>query len=142
MSSSPKRFRRAAQVALTTMVAALWVLGALASPAEASGPTILGAGSTWAAIALGQWQVDAAKQGLSINYQAVGSTAGRQLYIIKQVDFAATEIPFLPAEINQLKAEGRTYQYLPDVAGGTALFLLWYFLLVGHQERPTATATE
>jgi phosphate transport system substrate-binding protein len=104
---------------LAALVAVVWTVGGLAMPAQA-GPSILGAGSTWAAIALGQWQVDAAKQGMSINYQAVGSTAGRQLYIIKQVDFAATEIPFLPDEINQLHSEGRSYQYLPDVAGGTA----------------------
>lgn len=92
-----------------------------AGGAQASGPTLTGAGSTWAAIALDQWRVDAARQGLNINYQAVGSTAGRQFYIIGQVDFAASEIPFLPAEVQQLKSAHRSFQYLPDVAGGTAL---------------------
>ena len=48
--------------------------------AQASGPTITGAGSTWVQIALDQWRADAARQGLSINYQGVGSTAGRQFY--------------------------------------------------------------
>src|SRR4029077_19217975 len=63
----------------------------------------------------------AARQGMNINYQAVGSTAGRQFYIIGQVDFAAPEIPFLPQEVQQLKGAHRSFQYLPDVAGGTAL---------------------
>ena len=60
--------------------------------------------------------------GLTINYQGVGSTAGRQFYIIGQVDFAASEIPFLPDEVAQLQPIGHSsYQYLPDVAGGTAV---------------------
>jgi len=92
-----------------------------AGSASASGPTITGAGSTWVQIALDQWRADAARQGLSINYQGVGSTAGRQFFIINQVDFAASEIPFLPDEVNQLRQEHKSYQYLPDVAGGTAI---------------------
>ncbi len=92
-----------------------------AGSASASGPTITGAGSTWVQIALDQWRADASRQGLSINYQGVGSTAGRQFFIINQVDFAASEIPFLPDELSQLRSEHKTYQYLPDVAGGTAV---------------------
>jgi phosphate transport system substrate-binding protein len=92
-----------------------------AMPASASGPTVTGAGSTWVQIALDQWRSDVARQGLSINYQGVGSTAGRQFFIINQVDFAATEIPFLKDELAQLKGEHKSFQYLPDVAGGTAL---------------------
>jgi phosphate transport system substrate-binding protein len=89
--------------------------------AEASGPTITGAGSTWVQIALDQWRADIAHQGYSVNYQGVGSSAGREFYIINQVDFAATEIPFQPDEVQQLQAEHKSYQYLPDVAGGTSL---------------------
>jgi phosphate transport system substrate-binding protein len=114
--------RRARVVCIAAAALAATLL-ALASTtaAKANGPAITGAGSTWAAIALDQWEVDAARMGLSINYQAVGSTAGRQFYIIGQVDFAASEIPFLPSEVAQLKGEHRSYQYLPDVAGGTAI---------------------
>ena len=104
------------------LVAAL--LGAtlvMPASASASGPTITGAGSTWVQIALDQWRADAARQGLSINYQGVGSTAGRQFYIQNQVDFAASEIPFLPSELVQLHGEHKSFQYLPDVAGGTAI---------------------
>jgi phosphate ABC transporter phosphate-binding protein len=89
--------------------------------ADASGPTVTGAGSTWVQIALDQWRADIAHQGYSINFQGVGSSAGREFYIINQVDFAATEIPFQPDEVRQLQAEHKSYQYLPDVAGGTSL---------------------
>jgi phosphate transport system substrate-binding protein len=92
-----------------------------ADSASASGPTITGAGSTWVQIALDQWRADASRQGLSINYQGVGSTAGRQFFIINQVDFAASEIPFLPEELTQLRSKHKHFQYLPDVAGGTAI---------------------
>src|SRR4029077_15300520 len=91
------------------------------TPADANGPTVNGAGSTWVQIALDQWRADIAQQGYAINYQGVGSSAGRQFFIINQVDFAATEIPFYSSEVQQLQAEHKSYQYLPDVAGGTSL---------------------
>lgn len=92
-----------------------------AASVSANGPTITGAGSTWVQIALDQWRADIARQGYGINYQGVGSSAGRQFYVINQVDFAASEIPFQPDEVAQLRAEHKSYQYLPDVAGGTSL---------------------
>jgi phosphate transport system substrate-binding protein len=98
---------------------ALQVVGAI--HVHASGPTVTGAGSTWVQIALDQWRADIARQGYAINYQGVGSSAGRQFYIINQVDFAASEIPFQPDEVPQLQAEHKSYQYVPDVAGGTSL---------------------
>src|ERR1700733_2354909 len=71
-----------------------------AAPAAAvSYPTVLGAGSTWVQIALDQWRADIARQGFSINYQGVGSSAGRQFYIDNTVDFAASEIPFQSDEL-------------------------------------------
>lgn len=108
------------RAALTAVLLAAMIL-LPAGSASASGPTITGAGSTWVQIALDQWRADASRQGLSINYQGVGSTAGRQFFIINQVDFAASEIPFLPAELADLRAKHKSFQYLPDVAGGTAL---------------------
>src|SRR3954453_265504 len=122
---SPHRRLRAGAVRLRRglLIAALFAGLVLvpAGSASASGPTITGAGSTWGQSALDQWRADAARQGLSINYQGVGSTAGRQFFIIDQVDFAASEIPFLPDEVNQLRQKHKSYQYLPDVAGGTAI---------------------
>ena len=109
--------RRVRSLALAAVVLGLLVC---VPGAQAAGSTVTGAGSTWAGIALGQWQSDAARLGISVNYQAVGSTAGRQFFISGQVDFAASEIPFLPSEVQTLHNEHKTFQYLPDVAGGTA----------------------
>lgn len=106
------------------MVLALGVGMSLAAPgaALAGSPTVTGAGSTWSQIAVDQWRADiATQQGLRINFSGVGSSAGRQFYLISQVDFAVSEIPFLPDEVAKLKASGKTYQYVPIVAGGTAL---------------------
>lgn len=85
------------------------------------GPTVTGAGSTWSQIAIDQWRSDVAKFGLGVNYQGVGSSAGRQFFVIGQVDFAGSEIPFEPDELEKLKSAGRSFQYLPVVAGGTSL---------------------
>jgi phosphate transport system substrate-binding protein len=99
-----------------------------ASPASAS-TSIDGAGSTWSQIAIDQWRADVARQGLSINYQGVGSTSGRVFYYQDQVDFAVSEIPFTSAyhdatgtaSTNELAlAAHRPYAYLPIVAGGTS----------------------
>jgi len=111
----------------SALVASL-VVSTGASVASASDP-VDGAGSTWSQIAVDQWRADVARQGLVVNYQGVGSTAGRVAYYQAQVDFAVSEIPFqsaqydrqgnLLADETQLAAS-RPYAYLPIVAGGTA----------------------
>ena len=91
------------------------------SPASAA-VTVDGAGSTWSQIAVDQWRADVARQGLTINYQGVGSTSGRVYYYQSQVDFAVSEIPFNnDGGVNEIsEAARRPYAYLPIVAGGTA----------------------
>jgi phosphate transport system substrate-binding protein len=100
-----------------------------ATPAAAA-TQILGAGSTWSQVAIDQWRADVARFGLPINYQGVGSTAGRQFYYTGTVDFAVSEIPFqvaycppgAPSCTNEVQlAASRPYAYLPIVAGGTSL---------------------
>ena len=53
----------------------------IAGGAAARRRSINGAGSTWSQIAVDQWRADVARQGLSVNYQGVGSTPGRQLLL-------------------------------------------------------------
>ena len=98
------------------LVVALMVSSAM-PPAHASGPTILGAGSTWSQIAIEQWRVDVNRFGLSVNYQGVGSTTGRQFFASDTVDFAVSEIPFQSDD----PPNHRAFAYLPIVAGGTSL---------------------
>ena len=128
-----RRARVAARgaIALAAMLAAS--VPALATPAGASEP-INGGGSTWSAVAIQQWQSDVARQNLTVNYQATGSTAGRQGYTAGTYDFAVSEIPFQakyctnPADPNTCYDEqtqpgllARPYLYMPIVAGGTSL---------------------
>lgn len=113
------------------------VVGAATVPARqaAAAVTVDGAGSTWSQIAVDQWRADIAGQGITINYQGVGSTSGRVFWYNGQTDFAVSEIPF-QAEgdggINEIaKAQARgPFAYLPIVAGGTAFM---YHLDVGGQ---------
>jgi len=96
-------------------------IGVIAKPASGqSKPIVTGGGSTWVQIAIDQWRADVSRYGLRINYQGVGSSSGRQLFIQGNVDFAATEIPFEGQELDAVRAAGRQFAYLPDVAGGTS----------------------
>jgi len=108
------------------IVASLAAVFAGATPALAGGVTVTGAGSTWDQIATAQWIADVhAKYGLSINYQGVGSSAGRQFYIQNEVDFADSDIPFQTTpgdnEVAALQGEHKSWQYLPTVAGATGI---------------------
>jgi phosphate transport system substrate-binding protein len=115
---------------LPLLVGLTVLLGAFAIPQPAgAADQITGAGSTWSQIAVDQWRADVARQGLSVNYQGLGSSTGRQFYIQNQVDFGVSEIPFQPASYNREGAKlydeieaasKRPYAYLPIVAGGTS----------------------
>src|SRR5215469_372392 len=95
----------------------LTVMGPSALHADAGGPTVNGAGSTWVQIALDQWRADIAQQGFNVDYQGGGSTLGRQLFANGAVDFGASEIPYQPGE----PPPNRAFAYMPEVAGGTSL---------------------
>jgi ABC-type phosphate transport system substrate-binding protein len=86
--------------------------------------TISGSGSSWAALALDQWQQDLHPDGININFIPDGSAAGRADYMANQDDFAASDPPFRNGddELGGTSAEHPTqgYSYIPDVAGGTA----------------------
>jgi phosphate ABC transporter phosphate-binding protein len=129
MSKLRRTIARVGVAVFTLAIIATWAPTAPAASAT-SYTTINGAGSTWSAIAIAQWQADVARQGIPVNYSAQGSTAGRVFYYSDQVDFAASEIPFQAAyrdssgtvTTNEIAlAAHRPWAYLPDVAGGTSL---------------------
>jgi ABC-type phosphate transport system substrate-binding protein len=122
------------------MVASLLgMFGVLANfaPASASNATsyatISGSGSSWAALALDQWQQDLHPDGININFIPDGSAAGRADYMANQDDFAASDPPFRDGddELGGTSAEHPTqgYSYIPDVAGGTAF--MYHILVAG-----------
>ena len=108
---------------------------ALPAPSGATSYVRLGGdGSSFAAPAIDQWSTDVAKRGITIQYTADGSAAGRQNYIQNQADFAGTDIQFLtspdPFGGGAENTGSLAYSYIPVVAGGTAFL---YNLKVGNR---------
>jgi phosphate transport system substrate-binding protein len=132
MTTRRHRSRRSSRTLFAmAVVVGSFVVFVPAQSAQAGFAPILGAGSTWSQIAVNQWRADTySKLGLEVNYNGVGSTAGRALFMEDQVDFANSEIPFLPNEVQFLRQEHKAYQYLPIVAGGTSAM---YNLTIGGQ---------
>jgi phosphate ABC transporter phosphate-binding protein len=101
--------------AVLAVVAALVTTGA--SPAAAD-EMVNGSGSTFAAIMIDQWRADAAQQlGIRVNYNATGSTTGRNQFANGAVDWASSDIPYMPGEA----PPSQPFAYMPLVAGGTSL---------------------
>ena len=119
---------RGALLAVTAIVTALAV-PAPAQAADAYTP-LSGSGSTWGQNALDVWRKDVARDlGLTINYSGTGSSAGRRDFIAQTVDFAMSDIPFQTEATPENPAPETgmpPYEYLPMLAGGTALaYNLW-----------------
>ena len=109
------------RIAFTVLAALALAIGSSAS-ARADSPIVTGAGSTWSQVAIDQWRADVSRFGLRINYQGVGSSQGRNLFVNgSNIDFAVSEIPFEKDESDALRAKGKSYTYTPIVAGGTSL---------------------
>lgn len=130
-----KRAHRALCVLAAVVGAAVAVVPALALPAQAAGWTpITGSGSTWSANAVQSWQSNvAANYGMQVNFNANGSSAGRQYFINKIVDFAISEIPFQarPEDGSAPETPTTPYAYMPIVAGGTSFM---YNLRIGGKQ--------
>jgi phosphate transport system substrate-binding protein len=67
---------------------------------------INGAGSTFAAPIYSQWGSNLASQGVTVNYQPVGSGAGIAQLTAGTVDFAGSDPPMKDSEIAAAKAKG------------------------------------
>ena len=104
---------------LGLLVALLATLLLSAAPASAVGSRLVGAGSTYVGQAMSQWVADGGKIGVQVDYQAVGSPTGLEFYKSGAQDFAGTEAEF--SSIYTGTPITRGYQYVPDVAGATAL---------------------
>jgi len=95
---------------------------AAAPIAFAAGPApIGGGGSSFAQLEIEQWRADVARPpySLKVDYQAAGSTFGRQKYLAGQLDFGQSDITFQPEEANAVAASPRrNFVYVPISAGG------------------------
>lgn len=87
-----------------------------ASSGGGGGATINGAGSTFEAPVLMQWGNDLKSQGVTVNYQAVGSGAGVMQFMQGAVDFAGSDPSLKDAEIAAAKSKGEPV-HIPTVLG-------------------------
>jgi phosphate transport system substrate-binding protein len=92
---------------------------------------IEGTGSTWSELIVQQWIADVDANGMKVVYTGGGSTKGRKDFSQDSTDFAISEIPYQGTdERGQADtSNGRSYAYLPIVAGGTAFT---YQLKIGN----------
>jgi phosphate transport system substrate-binding protein len=86
------------RISLVAAVAALVAIAAVTTAgvasARSSGGTVNGAGSTFVAPLVSKWTAPVHQDlGLTLNYSAVGSTAGVQDISTKQVNFGASDAP-------------------------------------------------
>ncbi|MER5964055.1 phosphate ABC transporter substrate-binding protein PstS [Streptomyces sp. NPDC002057] len=108
---------------LAAALCALLALLLTPPAAQAAGYTkITGSGSTWSSNAVEQWRRNiGANVGLTVNFNANGSSQGREQFKNGTVDFAVSEIPYGLKDGNATDVPPRRgYAYMPIVAGGTA----------------------
>ena len=99
------------------------VLTATAPPAAAGGPAISGVGSSYAALAIIQWDAEVSSEfGDTVNYLTQSSVIGLNDFAnYPQVDFGASEIGYSTGQADSSPPASFQYQYLPDIAGATCL---------------------
>jgi len=86
------------------------------APSTTSGADLTGAGSTFAAPLYSKWSAAyAAKSGVKINYQSIGSGGGIRQLSEQTVDFGATDAPMSDAEL--AKAKGGPVLHIPTALG-------------------------
>ncbi|GHF30458.1 hypothetical protein GCM10018790_05030 [Kitasatospora xanthocidica] len=143
-------FREAARRSMARLLAGTMSLSlATASlllgqtPAHAASVSLSADGSSWAGPAIDQWRQDVSPQGIQINFNPVGSAAGRTQWSIGQDDFTASDVPFRSAPDTGLGQNGHAngggdrenpvygFSYVPITAGGTTFM---YNLVVGGKQ--------
>jgi phosphate transport system substrate-binding protein len=91
---------------------------------------VTGSGATFPLNAIEQWKADFKNStGVVVNYTGVGSGAGRTALLNKTVDFAGSDVPASTtagtdgkSETDNLKAAIGNFVYIPETAGGIAVF--------------------
>lgn len=112
-----------ARIAAVPIVAVTLLIGAtvFAPHAGAAGAKVTGGGASFPQLELEQWRADVSgpPYNLDIDYQAAGSTFGRQKYLAGQLDYGVSDIPFQPEEMDQVRRSPRkNFVYVPVSAGG------------------------
>ena len=99
----------------------LAAIGAGATASATAQNTINGAGATFPAPFYQRAFADAARQGVQVNYQSVGSGAGVRQFLAGTVDFGATDEPLKASEYSKGAAGKRGVVQFPAVGGTIAV---------------------
>jgi phosphate transport system substrate-binding protein len=95
-------------------------VAALAGAQTTDGADLTGAGATFPAPIYQKWFADyAAKTGVKINYQAIGSGGGIRQLSEQTVDFGASDAPMSDDELS--KAKGGQVLHFPTVLGAVVI---------------------
>ena len=130
--AGPGRRRIAALSVVVGLLAAIQALAAPIASAQEQFVPISGSGSTWSSNALDQWRRNVKSlNGITINFAANGSSAGRIDYRNGTTDFAVSEIEYGLTDNGVIDPPpgNRGFAYMPIVAGGTAFM---YNLKIGN----------
>ena len=97
-----------------------WVgAGTLIAASVSVAQDLTGAGATFPAPIYDRWRADyAAKTGVKINYQSIGSGGGIKQFTEQTVDFGASDAPMSDEEIAKLKGPAL---HIPTVLGAVVL---------------------
>lgn len=110
-------------LAVVLSVMLLTLAGPSGSAWAATYALIQGSGSSWAGNALNQWVADVSAQDLKVVYTANGAAQGRKDYANVRTDFGVTDAPYRGQDPSTGATDsplGRSFAYLPVVAGGTS----------------------
>jgi phosphate transport system substrate-binding protein len=106
-----------AVVVTAALAAILAVTMAGTASAKSSSASVSGAGSTFVAPLVTKWMAPVQQQlGITLNYNAIGSTGGVSAITQKQVDFGASDAP-----LSQFSPTCTTCVQLPWALAGTAV---------------------
>ncbi|HTU37576.1 MAG TPA: substrate-binding domain-containing protein [Acidimicrobiales bacterium] len=109
-------------VTLTGVIGIAGQLGSTPDPAGASNPQLISTGSSFAGVAITQWEGQFNEEyGGDINFTVSSSILGMNAFCQKTVDFGATDISYATQQsICSTSQVPYPFQYMPDVAGGLA----------------------
>ncbi|GAA0677694.1 hypothetical protein GCM10010193_33730 [Kitasatospora atroaurantiaca] len=118
-------------LAALALICSSLLLGAAPRAAAEDYRRISGAGSTWSSNAMDSWISNVRQYGMTIDFDAQGSSYGRNQFKNGATDFAVSEIPYGLTDGGQFDAPPPwPMAYLPIVAGGTSFM---YNLKIGGQ---------
>jgi phosphate transport system substrate-binding protein len=88
-------------ISVTAAGLAVALAAAVGAGARSAGTTLVGAGSTFVAPLVSQWQADYnAKTGVQIAYSPIGSGGGIAAITARQVDFGTSDAPLAPDQLS------------------------------------------